>query len=174
VEADPGLVGQAGHPLGSEHRRKLTQHAWQPPCGHHRHPVGDHLAPRSGAVDRHNRPDRHTRVGQAGAAWSASNPRRKVEARGSTRTAGTAEPLEALYPPTVMSNDRQPHGGRPSRPRSCSASGPGAVGGAGGDEQQRLRRLTMIHALVMALLADPQELEEALRQAAARLAELDS
>jgi hypothetical protein len=43
-----------------------------------------------------------------------------------------------------------------------------------GDEQQRLRRLTMIHALVMALLADPQELDEALRQAAARLAELDS
>ena len=42
-----------------------------------------------------------------------------------------------------------------------------------GDEQQRLGRLTMVHALVMALLADPQELEEALRQAAARLAELD-
>ena len=43
-----------------------------------------------------------------------------------------------------------------------------------GDDQQRLRRLTMIHALVMALLADPQELDQALRQAAARLAELDS
>jgi hypothetical protein len=43
-----------------------------------------------------------------------------------------------------------------------------------GDEQQRLRRLTMILALVMALLADPQELDRALRQAAARLAELDS
>lgn len=43
-----------------------------------------------------------------------------------------------------------------------------------GDEQQRLGRLTMIHALVMALLADPQELDQALRQAAARLAELDS
>jgi hypothetical protein len=43
-----------------------------------------------------------------------------------------------------------------------------------GDEQQRLRRLTMTHALVMALLADPQELDQALRQAAARLAELDS
>jgi hypothetical protein len=42
------------------------------------------------------------------------------------------------------------------------------------DEQQRLRRLTMIHALVMALLADPQELDEALRQAAARLAERDA
>jgi hypothetical protein len=35
-------------------------------------------------------------------------------------------------------------------------------------------RLTMTHALVMALLADPQELDQALRQAAARLAELDS
>jgi hypothetical protein len=43
-----------------------------------------------------------------------------------------------------------------------------------GDEQQRLRRLSMTHALVMALLADPQELDQALRQAAARLAELDS
>jgi hypothetical protein len=42
------------------------------------------------------------------------------------------------------------------------------------DEQQRLRRLTMTHALVMALLADPQKLDQALRQAAARLAELDS
>ena len=41
-----------------------------------------------------------------------------------------------------------------------------------GDEQQRLRRLTMIHALVMALLADSQELDQALRQAAARLAGL--
>jgi hypothetical protein len=39
-----------------------------------------------------------------------------------------------------------------------------------GDEQQRLRRLTMTHALVMALLADPQELDQALRQAAARRA----
>jgi hypothetical protein len=43
-----------------------------------------------------------------------------------------------------------------------------------GDEQQRLRRLTMAHALVMALLAEPQELDQALRQAAARLAELGS
>ena len=42
------------------------------------------------------------------------------------------------------------------------------------DEQQRLRRLSMIHALVMALLADPQELDQALRQAAACLAEQDS
>ena len=43
-----------------------------------------------------------------------------------------------------------------------------------GDEQQRLRRLTMTHALVMALLADPQHLDQALRRAATRLAELDS
>jgi hypothetical protein len=43
-----------------------------------------------------------------------------------------------------------------------------------GDEQQRLRRLTMTHALVMALLADPQKLDQALRQAAAHLADLDS
>jgi hypothetical protein len=43
-----------------------------------------------------------------------------------------------------------------------------------GNEQQRLGRLTMTHALVMALLADPQDLDQALRQAATRLAELDS
>jgi hypothetical protein len=42
-----------------------------------------------------------------------------------------------------------------------------------GDEQQRLRRLTMTHALVMALLADPQQLDQALRQAAARLTQQD-
>jgi hypothetical protein len=41
------------------------------------------------------------------------------------------------------------------------------------DEQQRLRRLTMTHALVMALLADPQQLDQALRQAAARLTQQD-
>jgi hypothetical protein len=43
-----------------------------------------------------------------------------------------------------------------------------------GDEEQRLRRLTMTHALVMALLADPPQLDQALRQAAARLTQLDS
>ncbi len=43
-----------------------------------------------------------------------------------------------------------------------------------GNEQQRLGRLAMTHALVMALLADPQDLDQALRQAATRLAELDS
>jgi hypothetical protein len=43
-----------------------------------------------------------------------------------------------------------------------------------GDEQQRLRRLSMTHALVMSLLTDPQELDQALRRAATRLAELDS
>ena len=43
-----------------------------------------------------------------------------------------------------------------------------------GGEQQRLRRLTLTHTLVMAILADPQKLDQALRQAAAGLAELDS
>jgi hypothetical protein len=42
-----------------------------------------------------------------------------------------------------------------------------------GDERQRLRRLSMTHALVMALLADPQQLDQALRQAAARLTQQD-
>src|SRR5215207_5843466 len=51
-------------------------------------------------------------------------------ARGSTRIVVTAEPLEALYPLVVMSPDRQPYGGRPSRPRISSTSGLGALGGA--------------------------------------------
>lgn len=42
------------------------------------------------------------------------------------------------------------------------------------DEQQRLRRLTLTHALVTAVLADPRPLDQALRQAAAGLAHLDS
>ena len=43
-----------------------------------------------------------------------------------------------------------------------------------GDEQRRLRWLTMTHALVMAVLADPRHLDVALRQAADGLAQLDS
>jgi hypothetical protein len=41
------------------------------------------------------------------------------------------------------------------------------------DEQQRRRRLTMTHALVMAVLADPRHLDRVLRQAAAGLTQLD-
>jgi hypothetical protein len=41
------------------------------------------------------------------------------------------------------------------------------------DEQQRLRRLAMTHALVMAVLADARQLDQALRQAAAGLARLE-
>jgi hypothetical protein len=44
----------------------------------------------------------------------------------------------------------------------------------GGDEQRRLRWLTVIHALVMAVLADPRHLDQALRQAADGLAQLNS
>jgi hypothetical protein len=43
-----------------------------------------------------------------------------------------------------------------------------------GDEQRRLRWLTVTHALVMAVLADPRHLDQALRQAADRLAQLNS
>ena len=43
-----------------------------------------------------------------------------------------------------------------------------------GDEQRRLRWLTAIHALVMAVLADPRHLDQALRQAADGLARLNS
>jgi hypothetical protein len=42
-----------------------------------------------------------------------------------------------------------------------------------GDEQRRRRWLTVIHALVMAVLADPRHLDEALRQAADGLAQLN-
>jgi hypothetical protein len=40
------------------------------------------------------------------------------------------------------------------------------------DEQQRLRRLTVTHALVMAVLADPRKLDQALRQATTGLTKL--
>ena len=46
-----------------------------------------------------------------------------------------------------------------------------------GDEQQRLHRLALTQSLVMAVLADPRQLDRALRQAAeglAHLAHLDS
>jgi hypothetical protein len=42
------------------------------------------------------------------------------------------------------------------------------------DEPQRRHRLTLIQSLVMAVLADPRHLAQALRQAADGLAHLDS
>jgi hypothetical protein len=42
-----------------------------------------------------------------------------------------------------------------------------------GDEQRRLRWLTAIHTLVMAVLADPRHLDQSLRQAAGGLAQLN-
>jgi hypothetical protein len=42
-----------------------------------------------------------------------------------------------------------------------------------GDEQRRRRWLTVTHALVMAVLADPRQLDQALRQAADGLAQLN-
>jgi hypothetical protein len=42
------------------------------------------------------------------------------------------------------------------------------------DEQERRHRLTLIQSLVMAVLADPRHLAQALRQAADGLAHLDS
>src|SRR5215218_11019039 len=65
VEADAGLVGQAGDPLGSQHRRQGAKHAWQAPGRHHWHPVHGHLAPGDlGAVDGHDRDHDHVGVGQ--------------------------------------------------------------------------------------------------------------
>jgi hypothetical protein len=43
-----------------------------------------------------------------------------------------------------------------------------------GDEEQRLHRLAMTHALVMAVLGDARQLGQALRQAAVGLAQLDT
>jgi hypothetical protein len=60
VEADPGLIGQVGDPLGPQHRRELAKHAWQPLGWHHRYPLGDHLALGVlGAVDGHDRQHCH-------------------------------------------------------------------------------------------------------------------
>jgi hypothetical protein len=65
VEADPSLIGQVGHPLGSQHRWEGAKHAWQAPGGHHRHALDDDLAPGNlGTVDGHNRQHYHARVGQ--------------------------------------------------------------------------------------------------------------
>ena len=52
MEADPGLVGQSGDPLWTQHRRELAKHAWQAPSRHDRHTVHHDLAPGDlGAVD---------------------------------------------------------------------------------------------------------------------------
>jgi hypothetical protein len=65
VEADPGLVGQVGDPLGPEHRRELAKHAWQTPGRHHRDTLPDDLAPGDlGTVHGHDRHHGHARVGQ--------------------------------------------------------------------------------------------------------------
>jgi pimeloyl-ACP methyl ester carboxylesterase len=65
VEADPRLVGQGGHPLGPEYRRKGAQHAWQTLGRHNRDTLHDHLPPGDlGPMDRHDRHHRHPRVGQ--------------------------------------------------------------------------------------------------------------
>ena len=74
VEANPGLVGQADNPFGSQHHWKGAKHAWQAPGRHHRHAVGDHLAPRNrDAVDSHDRTTATPGSGRTWAAWSASN-----------------------------------------------------------------------------------------------------
>jgi hypothetical protein len=65
MKAEPGLIGQAGDPLGPQYRRELAQHAWQAPGRHHRHTIHDDLAPGDlGAMDRHHRHHHHVGVGQ--------------------------------------------------------------------------------------------------------------
>ena len=65
MEADPGLVGQAGDPLGSQDRWEGAQHAWQPSGRQDRHAAGDYLAPGDlGTMDDQNRYHGHAWVGQ--------------------------------------------------------------------------------------------------------------
>jgi hypothetical protein len=65
MKAEPGLIGQAGDPLGPQHRRELAKHAWQAPGRHHRHTIHDDLAPGDlGAMDCHDRHHHHVGVGQ--------------------------------------------------------------------------------------------------------------
>src|SRR4029453_1433582 len=45
VETDPGLVGQVGDPFWPQHPWKGTKHSGQAPGRHHRHALGDDLAP---------------------------------------------------------------------------------------------------------------------------------
>jgi hypothetical protein len=44
VEADPGGIGQARDPLGSEDGVQLAEELGQAPGAHHGHAVGDQLA----------------------------------------------------------------------------------------------------------------------------------
>jgi hypothetical protein len=77
VEADPGLVGEDGDPLGPQHRWELAQHAWQAPGRHHRHPVDDPAPGDLSAVDGHDRHHGHPRVGQGLTALAGNEtPRR--------------------------------------------------------------------------------------------------
>ena len=84
MEADPGLVGQPGNPLGPQHDREPTKHAGQAPGRHHPDPVRDDLAPGDlDAMDGHDGHHGHAGVGRTWAAWSASQDAApKVGARG--------------------------------------------------------------------------------------------
>jgi hypothetical protein len=65
VEADPGLVSQAGDALGPEHRREGAKHARQVLSRDHRHTVHDDLAlGYLGTMDGHDGHHRHAGVGQ--------------------------------------------------------------------------------------------------------------
>jgi hypothetical protein len=73
LEADPGLVGQPGNPLGRQHDRELTKHAGQAPGHHHPYPVHDNLAPGDlDAMDGNDGHHGHPASGRTRAAWSAS------------------------------------------------------------------------------------------------------
>jgi hypothetical protein len=75
VERTPGLVGQAGDPLGPQHRREVAKHAGQARGRHHRRPSVTTLpqetwAPWTAMVGTAAMPG----SGSTWAAWSASNP----------------------------------------------------------------------------------------------------
>jgi hypothetical protein len=84
MEADPGMVGQDGDPLGSQHRWELAKHAWQAPGRYYRHTLDDHLAQGTWAPWTATIGTTTTSGSvRTRAAWSASNDTaRNVGARG--------------------------------------------------------------------------------------------
>ena len=84
AEADSGLTCNRGDPLGSQHRRELAKHTWQPPGRHHRYALHDDPAPGDpGAVDGYDRHHHHAWVGQdLGGPVGLERHRPHVGARG--------------------------------------------------------------------------------------------
>jgi hypothetical protein len=125
-----GLVGKSGRDGYGEIDRHLYREEYLQAVDIG-HGLGLRLDVRSVAsAARAGSRRRHDLTVPSGVAGSSASGLRQRERVRISYAAVTAEPLEALYPPVVMSPDRQPHGGRPSRPGIPSTSGSGARGGA--------------------------------------------